>query len=85
MCVYAHIDEDRLLAERAAEWLCRLQTAGPAEKALFVRWLRQSPAHVREMLIAMAWDDFLRHVDPQHKMNVEALAAQRSNVVRISK
>lgn len=81
----AHFEEDRLLAEDAAEWLCRLQMAGPPEKAQFMRWLRQSPAHVREMLIAMAWDDFLRHVDPQHKMNVEALATQRSNVVRISK
>jgi ferric-dicitrate binding protein FerR (iron transport regulator) len=83
--VDAHFEEDRLLAEHAAEWLCRLQTAGAAEKAQFMQWLRQSPSHVREMLIAMAWDDFLRHVDPQHKMNIEALAAQRSNVIRISK
>jgi ferric-dicitrate binding protein FerR (iron transport regulator) len=83
--VDAHFEEDRLLAEHAAEWLCRLPTAGAAEKEQFLHWLKQSPAHVREMLIAMAWDDFLRHVDPQHKMNVEALATQRPNVIRIAK
>jgi ferric-dicitrate binding protein FerR (iron transport regulator) len=80
----AHFEEDRLLAEHAAEWLCRLQTASTAEKTQFMEWLRQSPTHVREMLIAMAWDDFLRHVGPRHKMNVAALASPRSNVVRIS-
>src|SRR5687768_14846217 len=54
MCVDAHQVGNRLLAERAAEWLCRLETADLDEKAQFVNWLKQSPAHVREMLLAMA-------------------------------
>lgn len=80
----AHREENRHLAELAAEWLCRMETADRNEKAQFVRWLKQSPAHVREMLIAMAWNDLLRHIDPHHKMNAEALVMQRCQVVRIA-
>lgn len=51
---------DVLLAERAALWLQRLPGASPRQRAAFLRWLRQSPNHVREMLLAVVCDELLR-------------------------
>jgi ferric-dicitrate binding protein FerR (iron transport regulator) len=42
-----------LIAERAAEWLVRLDSADAKERAEFSRWLCDSPVHMREMLAAM--------------------------------
>jgi transmembrane sensor len=47
------------IAEQAAEWLERLKTAGPQERAAYLAWLRESRLHVREMLLATAWDRVL--------------------------
>jgi ferric-dicitrate binding protein FerR (iron transport regulator) len=41
-----------LIAERAAEWLVRLDRASEKERAEFVQWLNDSPLHMREMLAA---------------------------------
>jgi transmembrane sensor len=46
-------------AEQAAEWLERLKTAGPQDRAAYLAWLRESSMHVREMLLATAWDRVL--------------------------
>jgi transmembrane sensor len=46
--------EDLVAAERAAEWLQRLERGGPEVHAEFVRWLRESPRNVREILLASA-------------------------------
>lgn len=46
--------EDLVVAERAAEWLQRLEQGGPEVHAEFGRWLRESPRHVREVLLASA-------------------------------
>lgn len=70
----AHGAEDRLVAEQAAEWLCRLRSADLEEQAAFVRWLKKSPRHVREMLIAMTWDRVLRGVDWRRKAPPSVLA-----------
>lgn len=42
------------VAERAADWLVRLDTARPNELAEFWNWLMESPLHVQEMLAAQA-------------------------------
>ena len=73
--------EELLLAERAAEWLHRLRTGGPREQVAFTRWLKKSPRHVRETLLATTWDKLLRHTDPDHQIDVGALAAQSSGNV----
>lgn len=57
--VGTHDIEEALLAERAAEWVHRLPNASPQQQAEFFRWLKQSPKHVREMLLAMSWDEWL--------------------------
>jgi ferric-dicitrate binding protein FerR (iron transport regulator) len=47
-------EEDLAVAERAAEWLIRLQDSTPAERKAFMCWLQQSPLHVREFLLVTA-------------------------------
>lgn len=44
--------EKSLIAERAAEWLEQLEHAGPDERARFVKWLKESPQHGWEILLA---------------------------------
>lgn len=49
-------DETRLISEEAFEWLELLESpaASAQIRAHFVKWLKISPAHVREVFIAMA-------------------------------
>lgn len=76
--------EELLVAERAAEWLERLKEAGPYERAEFNRWLRESPRHVREILLATTWDSALGNMDPDRRIDVERLIAEASvNVVPV--
>ena len=52
----------RLIWEQAAEWLVSLRS-GPlseAERFQYVRWLKQSPVHVRAMLELLWLDGVLR-------------------------
>jgi ferric-dicitrate binding protein FerR (iron transport regulator) len=49
------------IAEEAAEWLERLESADLAERQKFWAWLLESPAHVREVLVANACDLLLKH------------------------
>lgn len=65
--------EDVLRAERAAEWLLRLPTASRAEREEFVRWLRASPLHVREMLLAICCDEILHRIDPDRRIDIDEL------------
>lgn len=55
--------EDLVVAERAAEWLQRLEQGGPQVHAEFGRWLRESPRHVREVLLASAIQHALKNVN----------------------
>jgi transmembrane sensor len=66
--------EDLVVAERAAEWLLRLEKGGPEVQAEFGRWLRESPRHVREVLLASA----IRHA----LKNVNSVGASRVAEVR---
>src|SRR5688572_30204348 len=75
--------EELLVAERAAEWLSRLKTAGPQERAAFVRWLKESRLHVREVLLATTWDTLLVHVDPRCAIDIQDLINASGNVVPV--
>lgn len=55
--------EDLVVAERAAEWLQRLEKGGPEVHAEFARWLRESPRHVREVLLASAIRNALKDLN----------------------
>jgi transmembrane sensor len=69
---------DKLLARRASEWHQVLENAGEAERAEFVRWLKQSPLHVEEYLETVYTDRVLKHVDAEGHEDVDALIAQVS-------
>lgn len=55
----------RLISEEAADWLVCLRSGsvGLDERRRYVRWLKQSPAHVHAMLELFFLDDLLRHSD----------------------
>ena len=77
-------EEELLIAERAAEWLARLNTAGPQERSAFLEWLKESRQHVREVLLATTWDTLLTHVDPDHRVDLQQLITKSSaNVVPV--
>lgn len=76
--------QELLIAERAAEWLSRLKTAGPQERAAFLSWLKESRQHVREILLATTWDALLEHIDPQHTIDIQDLIDSQANLVPVS-
>jgi len=66
-------EEALVIAERADEWLERIKST-EYDKAEFLRWLKQSPVHIREMLLATTWDRTFEHaLDPEHTIDIEAL------------
>lgn len=75
-------EEAVIIAERAHEWLDRLEHShDPNDRTEFMAWLKESPLHVREVLTATTFDAMLPHLlDPDHKIDIEALAHQK-NVV----
>jgi hypothetical protein len=80
----AHRREIRSIAEQALEWRQILQSAGPEEEAAFWVWIKQSPLHLREALLAEAFDEAFGRMDPAKKLPIEKLieeAKTGSNVV----
>lgn len=75
--------EEQLAAQRAAQWLERLKAAEPQERAVFVSWLKESRGHVRETLLATAWDVVLRNIDPDRRVDVKKLMSDSANVVPV--
>jgi transmembrane sensor len=71
------IREEALAAE-AASWIQRLTAAGPKEHADFARWLRQSPMHVREALLASSWRLVLHHLGKAGKIEADKYIATPS-------
>lgn len=53
------------ISEEAADWLLRLRTGNLplGERHEYVRWLKRSPEHVREMLEVASLEDLLRGAD----------------------
>lgn len=68
--------EELLAAELAADWLRRLKNDAPDVQAAFGRWLRESPRHVREILLATAYQQALRHMKDHHRVDVDTLKAR---------
>lgn len=75
---------EEAVATEAANWVARLRTAGAKERAEFARWLRQSPAHVREALLASSWQLVLHHLGHGRKLDVaKYVAAASTNVIEV--
>ena len=75
--------EKLLVAERATEWLTRLETGSPEDHAAFWKWVRESPVHVREALFAKAVDTMLSHLFQERRINVDNLVSKPTNVRKI--
>lgn len=82
--VAMNTDKEKLLvAERAAEWLTRLETAGPEERAEFWKWLTESPLHGREMLIAKANHTMLALLFRDRRIDTDTFMISANNVHEI--
>lgn len=53
----------RLISEEAADWLLRLREGSLSDRQEYVRWLKRSPTHVREMLELSSLEGLLRSSD----------------------
>lgn len=73
--------EQSSIAEQAARWVRVLNTDDPQQSAAFVEWIKASPLHVRELLLASWLDDELGAIDPERRIDVrELIDRARSNV-----
>lgn len=75
------MEDDRLLAERAAEWLVVLKSATSKEREEFADWLAESPGHVREFLATTALDQELERIRFQGNRTFESLLERASHSV----
>lgn len=75
--------EKSLIAERAAEWLEQLDQAGPEERARFVKWLKESPQHGWEILLATSTDIALKQLMKEVDLTAADIDSKPSNVVPI--
>lgn len=71
------------IIEAANEWLLIMHEdrVGAADEQAFVAWLRESPVHVREYLRAEAVFAAMEGVDPEKRIDVEALVAAGDDTV----
>jgi transmembrane sensor len=67
---------DRLISQRASEWVETLKSASPAEHEAFVDWLRESRRHVAEFLTMVALERELENVDLRSAVDRPALLAR---------
>lgn len=76
--------EQLSVAEQAAHWVRVLNSDDPQQSAAFVEWIKASPLHVRELLLASWLDDELGAIDPERRIDVrELITRARSNVSHI--
>jgi transmembrane sensor len=76
--------EQLSVAEQAAHWVRVLNSDDPQQSAAFVEWIKASPLHVRELLLASWLDDELGAIDPERRIDVrELIERARSNVFPI--
>src|SRR5688572_17931361 len=75
----AHM-EKRGIAEQAALWIEEIDSAEGqgGHSAAFLKWLKASPVHVHEFLLAARVRDALGQVDRQRHIDVDALIAAAS-------
>jgi transmembrane sensor len=76
--------ETRSVAEQAADWVVELADGGAQEHAAFLEWVKESPRHVEEYLLAATVYRSLNGVDGAREIDVDAALAEASlNVVAL--
>lgn len=71
----ARSEELRLVAEQAAELLTE-SASTQREQEERLKWLMESSLHVRETLAAMAWQEEVRNLDRDRRIDADALIAK---------
>jgi transmembrane sensor len=79
--MYSDEKERAFRAQRAASWRLQLAAGGIKERKMFVRWLRQSPLHVADMLREAELEFLLEHIDRDRKIDIDALLARHAPTV----
>lgn len=70
------------VTQEAAQWFMELQTEGSACYQAFDQWLRRSPEHIEEFLAVSSVSRTLDHIDPQRRIDIDALLTQaQANVI----
>ena len=74
-------DADRELAEHAAQWLVMLieDEMRPTAQQDFAEWLKASPRHAEEFLLAMAVWNQLDALDPARSIDLQKLLKDAEN------
>ncbi len=66
----------RLIGEQAVQWLCDLRDGNEKVRQSFYGWLKQSPQHVEEFLLASSVWKALDKVGPSDAAGIEQAVAQ---------
>ncbi len=73
------------LIDEAQRWERVLKTAGPAELAAFVAWIKRSPQHLDAYLQNLAAETELQQLDSDGNFDIEALLVKSSsNVIQLT-
>ncbi len=73
------------IATQAAEWLRIMRTSDLRDDEAFLKWLKRSPLHVRELLLAYRLDQKLTQLDAEHRIDIdELIAGLSSNVLAMN-
>ena len=80
----AHEREILSIAEQAQEWRQILKSADRAERAAFWAWIKQSPLHLREMVLADAFDETIRRMDPNKEIDLQTLIEEMKTASNVT-
>ncbi len=70
--------DERQIAEEAVQWFETLKApaSGARQHAGFAQWLKRSPRNVQHFLFATTLDHSLQSIDPQRRLDVDAMLAE---------
>jgi transmembrane sensor len=77
------LDEETMTAERAFEWLGRLDGADVRDKEAFQKWVSRSPQNGGEVLIATSTELVMRQLFRGKRMDVDRFLSASTNVLAI--
>jgi transmembrane sensor len=65
-----------LHAQQASAWIQVLIDATPEQRTAFIKWLKESPRHVRDFLFMLTIEQALDHLDSRRLREIDHLVAQ---------
>ncbi len=82
--VTTHRRDRRSVTEQATDWVTELADGSADTQPAFAEWLKESPRHVEEYLLASALYKALDRVDAGHQIDVQAVIAEAAgNIVSL--